>query len=84
MSNVLYASIVGSILQVMACAHPYISHVVSMVNMFIENPNEGYWEAMKWLLHYLRGTTDIGLVYDRGSSTRNSIEGFVNLVTLVI
>ena len=52
--------------------------------MFIENPNEGYWEAMKWLLHYLRGTTDIGLVYDRGSSTRNSIEGFVNLVTLVI
>lgn len=33
---------------------------------------------MKWNLYYLIGTTDIGLVYDRGSNTYNNIIGYVD------
>jgi hypothetical protein len=33
---------------------------------------------MKWILLYLRGIIDVGLLYDRGSSTRGSVENFVD------
>ena len=33
---------------------------------------------MKWILSYLRGTTDIGLVYDSGSGIGFSVIGYVN------
>jgi ATP-binding cassette subfamily B (MDR/TAP) protein 1 len=49
MSSVLYASIVGSILYAMTCTHPDISHVVSVVNIFMVNPSKSkvHWHAMK-------------------------------------
>lgn len=37
MSDVSYASAIGSTMYVMVCTRLDISHVVSMVNMFIEN-----------------------------------------------
>jgi ATP-binding cassette subfamily B (MDR/TAP) protein 1 len=40
MSSVLYASIIGSILYAMTCTHPDISHVVSVVNIFMVNPSK--------------------------------------------
>ena len=43
MSSVLYASIVGSILYVMACTRPDISHVVSVVNMLMVNPSKVHY-----------------------------------------
>jgi hypothetical protein len=33
---------------------------------------------VKWILHYLWGTTDVGLVYDRGSGISSSVIGYVD------
>lgn len=63
----------------MTCTHPDISNVVSVVNIFMVNPSKVHWHDIKWLFHYLRGTINIDLVYNRGSSTRKNVEGFVNL-----
>ena len=33
---------------------------------------------MKWILHYLRGTSNVGLIFDRNHNTSNSIVGYVD------
>ena len=55
MSQVSYASAVGSLMYAMVCTRPDIAHVVGVVSMShlgIEN-----WNAVKWILRYLRGTS---------------------------
>ena len=31
----------------------------------MSNPRKQYWEAVKWVLRYLRGTARLGLVFQR-------------------
>ena len=64
-SHVPYSSVVGSIMYAMVCTRPDISHVVSVVSRYMANPGKEHWQAVKWILQYLRGTANIGLVYDR-------------------
>ena len=33
---------------------------------------------MKWILRYLRGTADVGLVYGKNLNPANSVVGFVD------
>lgn len=33
---------------------------------------------MKWILRYLRGTTNVGLVYDRGGGTSSCVVGYMD------
>jgi hypothetical protein len=78
MLNVSYASVVRSIMYIMVYIHPEISHVVSVVNRFMINHGKVHKHAMKWILCYLKGTTDIGLIYNRSSGTRSNVKGFVD------
>ena len=41
----------------MVCTRPDIAHAVGVVSRFLENPGKEHWEAVKWILTYLRGTT---------------------------
>ena len=47
----------------MVCTRPDIAHAVGVVSRFMENPGKEHWEAVKWVLRYLRGTTDMALCY---------------------
>ncbi|GKV50375.1 hypothetical protein SLEP1_g57082 [Rubroshorea leprosula] len=78
MARVPYASAVGSLMYAMVCTRPNISHAVSVVSRYMANPGKGHWEAVKWILRYLRGTVDIGLVYDRSANPSGNVVGFVN------
>lgn len=78
MSRVPYASAVESIMYAMVCTRTDISHAVSVVSRFMGNPGKTHWQAVKWILRYLKGTTDVGLVYDRGSNTSGSVVGYVD------
>ncbi|GKV35094.1 hypothetical protein SLEP1_g43407 [Rubroshorea leprosula] len=78
MARVPYASAVGSLMYAMVCTHPDISHVVSVVSRYMANPGKGHWEAVKWILRYLRGTVDVGLVYDRSANPSGNVVGFVD------
>ena len=63
---------------VMVCTHPDISHAVNVVSRYMANPSKEHWQAVKWILRYLRGTANIGLVYDRVSTDSGSVIGYVD------
>jgi len=42
-----------------------LSQAVSMVSRYMHNPSKGHWEAMRWILRYIKGTVDVGLVLRR-------------------
>ena len=62
-SQVLYASAVRSLMYVMVCTRLNLAYAVSTVSRFISNPGKQHWEAMKWVLRYLRETARLGLVF---------------------
>ena len=57
MAKVPYSSAEGSLMYAMVCTRPDIAHAVGVVSKFLENPRKEHWEAVKWILRYLRGTT---------------------------
>jgi hypothetical protein len=69
MQNVPYASAVGSLMYAMVCTRPDIAQVVSTVSRFMTNPGKPHWEAVKWILRYLRGSTNMKLCFG-GSETK--------------
>jgi len=68
MSIVLYASAVGSLTYVMVCTRPDIAHVVGTVSRFLSNPEKEHWDAVKWILRYLKGTAYVKLCFGNGKS----------------
>ena len=58
MVNVPYSSVVGSLMYSMVCNRPDIAHAVGVVSRFLKNPGKEHWKAVKWILMYLRGSSD--------------------------
>ena len=56
MSKVPYASVVGSLMYAMVCTRPDIAHAVGVVSRYMSHPGIEHWNAVKWILRYLRGT----------------------------
>jgi hypothetical protein len=75
MAKVPYASAIGSLMYAMVCTRPDIAHAVGAVSRFMTNPGKQHWEAVKWILRYLRGTTDRCLCFRRGEL---KLQGFVD------
>ncbi|GKC02760.1 hypothetical protein Tco_0994370 [Tanacetum coccineum] len=69
MGKVPYENAVGSLMYLMLCTRPDIAYAVSVVSRYLANPGKNHWEAVKWILKYLRGTANVGLMYgtDRGN-----------------
>ncbi|KAK8546396.1 hypothetical protein V6N12_027183 [Hibiscus sabdariffa] len=63
MSQIPYASTIGSIMYAMICTRPDLSYVLSMTSRYQVNPGEGHWTVVKNILKYLRRTKDVFLVY---------------------
>ena len=66
MSHIPYSSAVGSLMYAMVCTRPDIAHVVGTVSRFLSNPGKEHWEAVKWILRYLKGTADMELCFSSG------------------
>nr|GEW96765.1 retrovirus-related Pol polyprotein from transposon TNT 1-94 [Tanacetum cinerariifolium] len=77
-SKVPYANAVGSLMYLMVCTRPDIAYAASVVCKYLANLGKIHWEAVKWILKYLRGIANIGLVYgtDRGNEWDQT--GFVD------
>ncbi|KAH9725397.1 hypothetical protein KPL70_007865 [Citrus sinensis] len=65
MARVPYASVVGSLMYAMVCTRLDISQAVSMVSRYMHNPGKNQWLAVKWILRYLYGTIDVGLLFKK-------------------
>ncbi|XP_066333435.1 secreted RxLR effector protein 161-like [Miscanthus floridulus] len=49
---------------------PDIAFVVGYVSRFMEDPREDHWAAMKWLLRYVKGTVDHGIIFPKTGKSR--------------
>jgi len=76
MSRVPYASAVGSIMYATTCTRPDISYAVSVMSRYMDMHGKGHWQVMKWILRYLKGSTNIGLCFDRGTNSDCKIVGY--------
>ena len=47
----------------MVCTRPDIAHAMAVVSRFMNDPGKEHWNAVKWILMYLRGTSDRQLCY---------------------
>jgi len=67
MSKVPYSSVVGSLMYAMVCTKPDLDYAVSMVSRFLNQPQKEHWKAVKRIFRYLKGTTNVGLIYGSNS-----------------
>lgn len=47
----------------MVCTRSYIAHVVGIVSKFMRYYDREHWRAVKWIYHYLVGTSGHALWY---------------------
>ncbi|XP_073056988.1 secreted RxLR effector protein 161-like [Primulina eburnea] len=78
MKRVPYASSVGSLMYLMVCTRPDMAYSVCVVSRFMANPGEEHWLALKWILRYIKGTMNHGLMYRVGTVNGNPIKGYVD------
>ncbi|MBW0480138.1 hypothetical protein O181_019853 [Austropuccinia psidii MF-1] len=63
-----YRSAVGSLSYLSTATRPDLSYSVSALSQFLENPGIQHWKAFLHVLKYLKGTSEIGLVYRKNTS----------------
>ena len=73
--KVPYASAIGILMYAMVCTRPYIGHAVGVVSRYMSHPRIEHWNAVKWILWYLRGTSNKCLHF-WGSTT--TLQGYVD------
>jgi len=78
MTRVPYASAVGSLMYVMVCTRPDLSQVVSIISRYMHDFRKGHWEAVKWVLRYIKGTINVELVFEKDSTGKQKCIGYVD------
>lgn len=63
MQKVPYASAVGSLMYAMVCTRPDIAYAVGAVSRFLSKPGKEHWNAVKWIMRYLRGTSKMSICF---------------------
>lgn len=58
-----YLSAVGSIMYAMVGFRPDLAYVVGLVSRFMSRPREVHWEAVKWLIRYMKGSAEVHLTF---------------------
>ena len=75
MSKVPYASAIGSLMYVMMCTRLDIAHAVGVVSRFMSRPGKQHWEIVKWILRYLKGSSDACFCF---TGTNLKLQGYVD------
>ncbi|XP_042012296.1 secreted RxLR effector protein 161-like [Salvia splendens] len=72
-----YSNVIGSVMYLMVSTRPDMAYVVSCLGRYMANPGPVHWEALKWLLRYLKNTSMYGLCFSKHDQ---GVElcGFVN------
>lgn len=78
MESTPYASAVGSLMYAMVSTRPDLAYAVSLVSRFMHNAGKEHWNAVKWILRYLKGTSNYALVFDKNKANCTEIRGFVD------
>ena len=54
-----------------------LANAISVLSRFMSNLGKKHWNAMKWLLRYIKGTIKVGLVYEKAKGDV-WLDGFVD------
>lgn len=78
-SHSKYMELVGSLLYISNTCRPDITFATSQLSRFMNKPKEHHWNAAIHVLRYLKGTMNLGIVFD-GKTTykRNLVYGFAD------
>ena len=60
----------------MIATRPNIAYGVGLVSRFMSCPSKDHWQAVKWLLRYLNGSSKLGLVYGKAKNDQVKIKSF--------
>ncbi|GJZ83974.1 putative RNA-directed DNA polymerase [Tanacetum coccineum] len=74
---VKYRQIVGS-LQYVTLSRPNIAFAVNKVCQYMHAPTENHWSAVKWILRYLHGTVEHGMLIRRSSGS--TLQAFTDVL----
>ncbi|KAL0381890.1 UNVERIFIED_CONTAM: hypothetical protein Slati_4610500 [Sesamum latifolium] len=66
MSNIPYASAVGSIQYVVECTRPDVAYALSVTSRYQACAGEPHWSEVKSIFKYLKRTKDMFLIYGGG------------------
>ena len=75
MSQVPYASAVGSLMFTMVCTRPDIVHAVGAVSRYMANLGKEHQSVVKRILRYVKGTSNVALCYGGSNFT---VRGYVD------
>nr|GEU36236.1 hypothetical protein [Tanacetum cinerariifolium] len=78
-SKVPYANVVDSLMYLMVCTRSDIAYAVTIVSRYLANLGKNYKEAVKWILKYLKGNTDVGPVYAIDQGKHVDVDGFMDV-----
>ena len=76
MKKVPYLNIVGCLMYAMVATIPDIAYGVGLASRFMSCPSKVHWQVVKWLLRYLNGSSNLGLVYGNNEADGNYIKGY--------
>lgn len=64
----MYQAAVGSLLFLSTKTRPDLAYAVGNVARFCSNPTKAHWSAVKRIMRYIKGTQQLGLLYERKAS----------------
>ncbi|GJZ43956.1 zinc finger, CCHC-type containing protein [Tanacetum coccineum] len=62
-SQLEYSRVIGCLIYAMTCTRPGITFVVGKVSRYTSNPGTQHWQAIQWVLKYLKKIMDYRLTY---------------------
>ncbi|GKD95415.1 hypothetical protein Tco_1375252, partial [Tanacetum coccineum] len=62
-SQLEYSRVIGCLMYAMTCTRPNIAFVVGKLSRYTSNPGTQHWQAIQWVLKYLKKTMDYRLIY---------------------
>lgn len=77
-----YREAIGSLMCLMVCTRPGIAYIVGILSRYMEQPTNTYWQGVKRVLRYFKGTMDQGITFDQGSNDTKLIAYCWNFVCL--
>ena len=72
-------NLLGCLMYLMICTRPDLSFPVNVLSRFVGKNNKTVWEYLKSVLRYLKGTSDLKLVYRRNFNEQfETLTGYVD------
>nr|GEX46972.1 zinc finger, CCHC-type [Tanacetum cinerariifolium] len=76
-SQLKYSGVIGCLIYAMTCTRSDITFVVGKLSRYTSNPSTQYWQAIQWVLKYLKKMIDYRLTYTGYPSV---LEGYIDAI----